>query len=59
MALDKNTYNGHLDYELEVEVRDAEEGKIAFDYFLKKQSIKFKYASSKVARAAASLKSAK
>ena len=59
MALDKNTYNGHLDYELEVEVKDAEEGKISFDYFLKKHSIKFKYASSKVARAAASLKSAK
>ena len=59
MALDENTYNGQLDYELEVEVKDAEEGKISFDYFLKKHSIKFKYASSKVARTAASLLSAK
>lgn len=59
MALDENYYHQQTDYELEVEVEDAEEGKIAFDYYLKKQGIKFKYASSKVARAAASLKSAK
>ncbi|MDO5079359.1 CYTH domain-containing protein [Streptococcus minor] len=59
MALDENSYNGKRDYELEVEVKDAEEGKISFDFFLKKHSVKFKYASSKVARAAASLKSAK
>lgn len=59
MALDENHYNQQIDYELEVEVEDAEEGKISFDYYLKKQGIKFKYASSKVARAAASLKSAK
>ena len=59
LALDENAYNGQTDYELEVEVKDAEEGKISFDYFLKKHSIKFKYASSKVARTAASLLSAK
>lgn len=59
MALDENTYNDQTDYELEVEVQDSEEGKIAFDYYLKKRSIQFKYASSKVARTAASLKSAK
>ena len=59
LALDENAYNGQSDYELEVEVKDAEEGKISFDYFLKKHSIKFKYASSKVARTAASLTSAK
>ena len=59
LALDENTYNGQTDYELEVEVKDAEEGKISFDYFLKKHSIKFKYASSKVARTVASLTSAK
>ncbi|CQR26055.1 adenylate cyclase [Streptococcus varani] len=59
MALDENDYNGQKDYELEVEVQDAEEGKISFDFFLKKHSIKFKYASSKVARTAASHQSAK
>ncbi|HFI0255443.1 TPA: CYTH domain-containing protein [Streptococcus suis] len=59
MALDENTYNGNIDYELEVEVLNSEEGKIAFDYYLKKRSIQFKYASSKVARTAASIKPAK
>lgn len=59
MALDENNYQQQTDYELEVEVQDAEAGKIAFDYYLKKQSIKFKYASSKVARAAAALHSSK
>lgn len=58
-ALDKNTYNGQIDYELEVEVQNPEEGKIAFDYYLKKRSIQFKYASSKVARTARSLKADK
>ncbi|HFI0595860.1 TPA: CYTH domain-containing protein [Streptococcus suis] len=52
MALDENDYLGQTDYELEVEVSDAEEGKILFDEFLKKKSIQFKYASSKVARTA-------
>ncbi|HFH9838329.1 TPA: CYTH domain-containing protein [Streptococcus suis] len=59
MALDENTYNGNIDYELEVEVLNSEEGKIAFDYYLKKRSIQFKYASSKVARTASSIKPAK
>lgn len=59
MALDENTYNDQTDYELEVEVKDAEEGKLSFDFFLKKHSIKFKYASSKVARTVSSLKSVK
>ncbi|NQM56045.1 CYTH domain-containing protein [Streptococcus suis] len=58
MALDENDYLGQTDYELEVEVSDAEEGKILFDEFLKKKSIQFKYASSKVARTAAQIKSA-
>ncbi|HFI0480226.1 TPA: CYTH domain-containing protein [Streptococcus suis] len=57
MALDENKYNGLTDYELEVEVTDAEEGKILFDEFLRKNAIQFKYASSKVARTAASKKS--
>jgi len=56
MALDENDYLGQTDYELEVEVSDAEEGKILFDEFLKKKSILFKYASSKVARTAAQIK---
>ncbi|HFI0076989.1 TPA: CYTH domain-containing protein [Streptococcus suis] len=58
MALDENNYLGQTDYELEVEVSDAEEGKILFFEFLKKKSIQFKYASSKVARTAAQKKSA-
>ncbi|MDQ8758790.1 CYTH domain-containing protein [Streptococcus ruminantium] len=57
MALDKNDYLDQTDYELEVEVTDADEGKILFDEFLKKKSIQFKYASSKVARTAAYKKS--
>lgn len=52
MALDLNHYADKEDYELEVEVSDAQEGKQAFDFFLKKHKIKFKYASSKVARLA-------
>ncbi|MBY5034576.1 CYTH domain-containing protein [Streptococcus gallolyticus] len=59
MALDENTYLGQTDYELEVEVSDAEAGKIAFDKFLEHHHIQFKYASSKVARTAAQKKSAK
>lgn len=57
MALDENEYNGLIDYELEVEVTNAEEGKILFEDFLKKNSIQFKYASSKVARTASHRKS--
>ncbi|HEM6100905.1 TPA: CYTH domain-containing protein [Streptococcus suis] len=56
MALDENDYVGQKDYELEVEVIDADAGKILFDEFLKKKSIQFKYASSKVARTAAHMK---
>ncbi|MGQ7448050.1 CYTH domain-containing protein [Streptococcus suis] len=56
MALDENDYVGQKDYELEVEVTDADAGKILFDEFLKKKSIQFKYASSKVARTAAYMK---
>lgn len=58
MALDENHYADQTDYELEVEVAHAQEGKILFDDFLKKKSIQFKYASSKVARTAAQQKSA-
>lgn len=57
MALDANVYLDKQDYELEVEVSNAEEGKVAFDQFLKEHRIQFKYASSKVARCAALAKS--
>ncbi len=58
MALDENQYAGQTDYELEVEVSNAHEGKILFDAYLKKKAIQFKYASSKVARTASMKKSA-
>ncbi|HFU3843666.1 MULTISPECIES: CYTH domain-containing protein [Streptococcus] len=57
MALDENEYAGQVDYELEVEVTDAHQGKILFEDFLKKNSIQFKYARSKVARTASHRKS--
>ncbi|TCD46399.1 CYTH domain-containing protein [Streptococcus sp. X16XC17] len=59
MALDANRCSHHKDFELEVEVSDAPAGKIAFDDYLKSKGISFKYASSKVARAASLLKTAK
>ncbi|MBF0818848.1 CYTH domain-containing protein [Streptococcus acidominimus] len=55
MALDENSYAGQIDYELEVEVQDAKQGKLAFEEYLKQHHIDFKYASSKVARTAAAL----
>lgn len=51
-ALDYNQFLGREDYELEVEVDDAETGKAAFDDFLASHDISFQYASSKVARVA-------
>lgn len=59
MALDENDYLGQTDYELEVEVSDAEEGKILFDEFQRKKSIQLEYASSKAARTAVQIKSAR
>lgn len=59
MALDVNRYANKQDYELEIEVADAESGKVGFDFFLKKHKITFKYASSKVARLANLLQSAR
>lgn len=56
MALDNNHYATIKDYELELEVDDAEKGKRDFDHFLKKHKITFKYAKSKVARFASTLK---
>ncbi|MCQ9212591.1 MULTISPECIES: CYTH domain-containing protein [unclassified Streptococcus] len=56
MALDKNTYANQIDYVLEVEVQDAQQGHLAFKEYLKQHQIDFKYASSKVARTAVALK---
>lgn len=56
MALDHNFYAGQEDFELELEVQDARQGKVDFDNFLKTNHINFKYAKSKVARFASTLK---
>ena len=56
MALDSNQYAGIKDYELELEVENAEQGKKDFDNFLAEHTIDFKYANSKVARFSATLK---
>ncbi|MBM7636110.1 CYTH domain-containing protein [Streptococcus saliviloxodontae] len=56
MALDRNQYAGRIDYELELEVEDAEQGKQDFEAYLKDNNINFKYAKSKVARFCATLK---
>lgn len=58
LALDYNQYAGLKDYELELEVSDATQGKIDFDNFLEQHNISFKYAKSKVARFSATLKNA-
>ncbi|MGT2681501.1 CYTH domain-containing protein [Streptococcus porci] len=56
LALDYNQYAGLKDYELELEVSEADQGKRDFDDFLEQHKISFKYAKSKVARFAATLK---
>lgn len=58
MALDENRYADQHDYELEVEVTDPDSGKIAFHDYLNSKGVRFKYASSKVARTANSLRPA-
>lgn len=55
MALDSNQYADIKDYELELEVSNAEKGKADFDTFLSEHNINFKYAKSKVARFSATL----
>lgn len=55
MALDENHYFDKTDYELELEVTDAEMGKEQFDYFLQAHHIHYKYANPKVARFAQNL----
>ncbi|MFC3928959.1 CYTH domain-containing protein [Streptococcus caprae] len=56
MALDYNQYADIKDYELELEVTDPEQGKRDFDNFLSEHGIDFKFAKSKVARFATTLK---
>lgn len=50
MALDKNNYSGKTDYELELEVTDAQTGEANFNQFLKDNTISYRYARSKVVR---------
>ncbi|MBM7642783.1 CYTH domain-containing protein [Streptococcus loxodontisalivarius] len=56
MALDRNQYAGRIDYELELEVQDAEQGKEDFAKYLEDNNVSFKYAKSKVARFCSTLK---
>lgn len=49
-ALDNNEYLGTSDYELELEVEEAEQGKEDFNSFLEKNGIEYRYARSKVVR---------
>ncbi|GAB2024729.1 CYTH domain-containing protein [Lactovum odontotermitis] len=49
-ALDNNEYLGTSDYELELEVEEAEQGKEDFNNFLEKNGIEYRYARSKVVR---------
>lgn len=55
LAIDENHYSGKIDYEIELEVTDAERGKMDFNHFLKTNHVTFKYAKSKVARFAESI----
>lgn len=50
IALDKNNYLGHSDYELELEVDDGIQGKKDFFDFLEKHDIEFRFSKSKVVR---------
>lgn len=50
MALDYNQYANIKDYELELEVEEAEKGEVDFNQFLKENQLSFKFAKSKVAR---------
>ncbi|MEX2783930.1 CYTH domain-containing protein [Streptococcus sp. H49] len=59
LALDYNLYTGRKDYELELEVTDADNGKKQFADFLDQNAITFKYAKSKIARLTSSLRAAK
>lgn len=56
LAIDSNRYAHITDYELELEVADAEQGEKDFQAFLDQYQIAFKYAKSKVARFATTLK---
>lgn len=55
LALDCNYYADVKDYELELEVTNAEQGKEDFERFLAEHQIDFKYAKSKIARFSSTL----
>lgn len=55
MALDSNHYAQTKDYELELEVFDANQGEADFLAFLDKYNISYKFAKSKLARFASTL----
>lgn len=55
LALDESHYFNITDYELEVEVEDAESGEQAFFQFLDHHGIDYKFAKSKIARFAQNL----
>ena len=50
MALDQSHYFGQTDYELELEVRDFEQGKVDFQQFLDENHITYQKAPSKLIR---------
>ena len=55
LALDENHYANTIDYELELEVTDANQGKEDFEHFLTINQIPFQYAPNKIARFSATL----
>lgn len=51
LALDESWYNNQHDYELELEVSDAEIGKQAFDTYLEAHNLSYRPAENKIMRA--------
>lgn len=55
MALDESHYLGKTDYELELEVQDADQGQADFQAFLAQEQLEYKPGKSKIARFAENL----
>lgn len=51
LVLDESHYNGHCDYEIEMEVTDLQQGEQVFNQFLHQYGIKRQQADSKIKRA--------
>lgn len=51
LVLDESHYNGHCDYEIEMEVNDLQQGERVFNQFLHQYGIKRQQADSKIKRA--------